>query len=500
MKIAAGTGKAVGLKADLMALGLPEGTKALRGEAAELDTAMEGAISDVIGTGTDFTGKLGEKTIIRPARGIEAKRVVLVGLGPGRRVGAEALRLMGGTALKECIALKADSVALLLPAAPGKRMSNQEAAQALAEGAGMGGYLFEEYRSSGQKQGPSSVKIVGADRKAYRALKSGVETGVTISESVKLARDFVNHPANVATPSMLAQQAQKLAKTSGLKAEILGPQEIEKLGMGGLMAVSAGSSQPAKVIILKHAGARSGKPVILVGKGLTFDSGGVCIKPAENMDRMKSDMAAGAAVMAALVCAGRLKLKLNVIGIVPSTENMGGASAFRPGDVLKTYDGQTIEVISTDAEGRLILADAIGYAKTMDPAAIVDMATLTGACVIALGHKASGLMGTNSALMSRIEKAATATHERVWRLPLWDDYYSQIKSDIADMKNTGGRQAGAITAGCLLSKFAGDIPWAHIDIAGTAWSEKESGYIPKGPTGVGVRLMVEMLRGWTRGG
>lgn len=493
MKISAATGRAERVQADLLSLGLTENTKTLKGAAAEIDDALGGAISEVLAAGADFSGKPGETAIIRPARGIAARLVLLVGLG--RRMDAESLRVMAGTALRESIALKVKSVALIIPAPLG-RMQAQDAAQALAEGAGMGGYLFEEYRSTERKTAPETVSVVG-DSKSARAIRAGVDAGAIISECTALARDFVNHPGNTATPTMLAQEAQRLAKTHGLKAEVFGPKEIEKHGMGGIMAVAKGSSEPARVIVLKHMGARAGKPIVLVGKGLTFDSGGLSIKPAEGMDRMKSDMSGGAAVIAALVCAARLKLKVNVIGVVPSAENLSGSGAYRPGDVIKAYDGQTIEVISTDAEGRLVLADAIGYAKkTFEPLAMIDVATLTGACVIALGNITSGVFGTDNSVVKRIEKAGEATNERVWRLPLWKEYFELIKSGIADMKNSGGRPAGAITAAALLSKFAGDTPWAHVDIAGTAWAEKGKGYVPKGGTGVGVRLLVETLRSW----
>jgi leucyl aminopeptidase len=493
MKIAAATGKAERIEADLLALGLPEETKTLKGAAAELDKAMSGAISDVLASGEDFSGKPGQTAIIRPARGIAAGRVLLVGLGPVRGMNAESLRVMGGHALREAIALKLKSVALMMPAALG-RVQAQDAAQALAEGAGLGGYLFENYRSSDARTAPETVTVVG-DPKASRAIRAGANAGAIIAECAGYARDFINHPGNTATPTMLADEAKRLAKTHGLKAEIMGPVEIAKHGMGGLMAVAKGSSQPARFIVLKHMGGRSGAPVVLVGKGLTFDTGGISIKPAEGMEKMKYDMSGGAAVIGALVCAARLKLKVNVIGVVPSTENMSGASAYRPGDVLKMYDGQTIEIISTDAEGRLILSDALAYAKKkFKPAAMIDIATLTGACVIGLGNHACGVMGTDNSVVRRIEKAGEVTNEKVWRLPLWSEYFEQIKSPIADMKNTGGRPGGAITAAALLSKFVGDTPWAHLDIAGVAWVEKDKPYVPKGPAGFGVRLLVETVR------
>jgi leucyl aminopeptidase len=502
MKISAAVGKAVQVKADLLALGIPAEAKTLRGVAAEIDEAMGGAVSEVLRAGTDFTGKSGEKALLMPARGVAARRLLIVGLGEARRVDAEALRVAGGVAVREAMRLKAASVGLLMPSPLPRRLGARDVAEALAEGAGLGGYLFEQYRSGERKEAPGVVTVVCPDAKTSRAARGGAEAGAIIAEAVAVARDLGNHPANVATPTMLAEQARKLAKTHGFKVEVLGPKEIDKLGMGGIKAVAAGSDQPPRVIVMRHSGGRRGGrgPVVLVGKGLTFDSGGICIKPADGMDRMKTDMAAGAAVIGAMTGIARLKLPVDVIGIVPSTENMGGASAFRPGDVLKAYDGQTIEVISTDAEGRLILADALAYAKEMEPSAVVDMATLTGACVIAIGHHASGLMGTDNSLMGRLERAGAATNERVWRFPLWDEYFEQIRSDIADMKNTGGRPAGAITAACLLSKFAAGIPWAHVDIAGTAWADKEKPYVPKAATGVGVRLLIELLRRWPRSG
>jgi leucyl aminopeptidase len=496
MKITAARGKASGISADLLALGVPEGKAVLKGEAAELDRATGGAISAVLATGTDFSGKLKDRFTIVPASGVRAKRLVLVGLGAARGINADVLRKMAGVAVREAVKVKASTVAIYAPSAAKAKMPAQEIAQAMAEGAGLGGYLFEEYRSENRKARPKSVQIVSENAGMARTMKPGAAAGEIISEAVALARDLANHPANVATPTMLARSAQRLAKTYGFKTDVLGPQQIEKLGMGGLKAVASGSSQPARFIVMSHTPARSGKPVVLVGKGLTFDSGGISIKPAENMDRMKVDMAGGAAVIAAVTAAARLKVRTNVIGLIPSTENLSGASAFRPGDVLKMYDGKTIEIISTDAEGRLILADAISYARGLKPAAIVDIATLTGACMIALGVHATGLLGTDDALMRRIEKASKTTSEKVWRLPLWDEYSEQIKSDIADMKNSGGRPGGAITAAMLLSRFAEDTPWAHLDIAGTGWSDRETELVSKGGSGVGVRLMVELVRNW----
>jgi leucyl aminopeptidase len=272
---------------------------------------------------------------------------------------------------------------------------------------------------------------------------------------------------------------------------------MKKIGMRALLGVARGSDEPAKFIVLEYRGGmKKESPIVLVGKGLTFDSGGISIKPSENMGEMKSDMAGGAAVMGAVMAVADLELPLNVVGLVPATENLPGGSALKPGDIIQSLSGQTIEVVNTDAEGRLILADALTYAQRFKPAAVIDLATLTGACKIALGDHVIGMLGNDSALKERIRAAGELTGERVWELPLWEDYHELIKSDVADFKNTGGRAGGAITAAVFLSKFAGDAPWVHLDIAGPAWLAKDRPYAPKGATGVGVRLLVQCLRDW----
>jgi len=269
--------------------------------------------------------------------------------------------------------------------------------------------------------------------------------------------------------------------------------------MQAFLGVARGSDEPAKFIILEYCGAKRGEsPIVLIGKGLTFDSGGISIKPSENMEEMKSDMAGGAAVMGAIMAASELGLPLNVIGLVPATENLPGGCALKPGDILKSLSGQTIEVVNTDAEGRLILADALTYAQRYKPAAVIDLATLTGACKIALGDHVIGIFGQDGPLKEKVRTAGEQTGERVWELPLWEDYHELIKSDVADLKNTGGRAGGAITAAAFLSKFVGDFPWVHLDIAGPAWLAKDKPYTPKGATGVGVRLLVQCLRDWKR--
>ncbi len=280
-----------------------------------------------------------------------------------------------------------------------------------------------------------------------------------------------------------------------MKLRVLDAALMKKIGMNALLGVARGSSEPAKFIILQYRGRRkSGAPIVLVGKGLTFDSGGISIKPSEKMDEMKTDMAGGAAVMGAIMAAADLKLPVHVVGLIPATENLPGGRAYKPGDILKSLSGRTIEVITTDAEGRLILADALTYALRYKPAAVIDLATLTGACIVALGDHVIGMMGTGEALKSDIRAAADMTGERVWELPLWEDYDELIKSDIADFKNSGGRAGGAITAAAFLKQFVDNVPWVHLDIAGPSWLAKDRPYIPKGASGVGVRLMVRFLR------
>jgi leucyl aminopeptidase len=319
-------------------------------------------------------------------------------------------------------------------------------------------------------------------------------TGEVIAESTAMVRDMVNSPSADMTPTIVASKAREIAKEFGLKLQVLERSQMEKLGMGALLGVAAGSAQPPKFIIVEYR--RGGKKpyIALVGKTITFDTGGISIKPAENMDKMKDDMSGGAAVLGALRTAAALKLPLNIAGLLPATENMPGGSAYKPGDVLRTLSGQTIEIINTDAEGRLILSDALAFACRYKPAVIVDIATLTGACRVALGQEATGMLGTGEKFKQKIRAAGEKTGERVWEMPLWEEYYEQIKSDIADMKNTGGRDGGVITAAALLSKFVQDHPWVHLDIAATAWTEKERPYTPKGATGIGMRLLTQFLR------
>jgi leucyl aminopeptidase len=332
------------------------------------------------------------------------------------------------------------------------------------------------------------------------ALSAGVAVGRAVAGGVALARDLANGPGNDITPTALGEAAIALGERHGFAVTVLDKAQLTEQGFYGILAVGQGSAQEPRFIVMEHGSAAEGAPTIcLVGKGITFDTGGISIKPADSMDNMKMDMGGAAAVFGAMQAVGELKLPLHVVGIVCSAENMPSSTAYRPGDIIKTLSGKTIEVLNTDAEGRIVLADGLFYAQRYSPAAVVDLATLTGAIMVALGPHAIGMMGTSQDLADRLSAAGEAAAERVWQLPLWDEYRDMMKSDIADLKNTGGRYGGAITAGGFLAAFVGDYPWAHLDIAGTAWVERATRpYYSKGATGIGVRLLVQLLRGYVQ--
>jgi leucyl aminopeptidase len=336
------------------------------------------------------------------------------------------------------------------------------------------------------------ITIAVGDKADLRKAGLGAQQGVAIAEGMALTKDLGNLPPNVCTPAYLATQARDLAKRYRMKVQVLEREDMQRMGMGTLLSVAQGSHQPPKFIVLEYrGGAKDSKPVVLVGKGITFDTGGISIKPAAEMDEMKYDMSGAGTVLGTLKAVGELKLALNVVGLIPTTENMPSGHATRPGDIVKSLSGQTVEILNTDAEGRLILCDALTYAERYEPVAVIDIATLTGACVIALGHVASGLFANDDRLAEELLKAADEAHDRAWRMPLWDDYQDQLKSNFADFANIGGRPAGSVTAACFLARFTRKYKWAHLDIAGTAWrSGKE-----KGATARPVPLLVQFLLG-----
>ncbi len=465
--------------------------------SGHVDTALGGMIARLHKRG-DFKPKPGAVCLLYPDGRIAAERLMLTGLGKRSEFTQNRLRQAMG---KAALALRKAGAKDIAVAVDGLALDAEVRGQAVVEGSILGLYRFLQYKTD-KDNGPASdvdlCTIVTGDPALVSGLRQGASVGKIISDATSMARDMVSAPPADMTPTVIALQAKKVAKEFGLKVQVFERKQMQRFGMGGLLGVASGSAQPPQFIVLEYR--RGGKKpfIALVGKTITFDSGGISIKPAENMDKMKDDMSGGAAVLGALRAAAALKLPLNIVGLLPATENMPGGRAYKPGDVLRTMSGQTIEIVNTDAEGRLILSDALSYACRYKPAAIVDIATLTGACSIALGNEATGMLGTSDALKARMRTAGEKTGERVWELPLWDEYYELIKSDIADMKNAGGRAGGVITAAALLSKFVQKHPWVHLDIAAMAWTEKERPYTPKGATGIGVRLLTQFLRDYEK--
>jgi leucyl aminopeptidase len=379
---------------------------------------------------------------------------------------------------------------------PGAHVSPADAAQALAEGAFLANFETASYKTvDPPRVWLDSVTLrVGGDA---NAVDRGAERGRVLGECTNLARELANEPSNTLTPRVFAERAAGMAREAGLAVDVLDEKRIAELKMGLLLGVAQGSAEPPRLVVLRHEPkSAAAQPVLgLIGKGITFDTGGISIKPAENMDKMKDDMSGGAAVLAAMCAISRLRAPVRCIGMIPMTENMPGGKAMKPGDVLTSAEGKTVEVLNTDAEGRLILGDAVWYARRLGATHLVDVATLTGACVVALGRSTSGLFGTPELWVEHVRRASERAGDRSWPMPVFDDYKELFKSEIADFANTGGRAGGAITAALFIKEFTGDLPWAHLDIAGTAWVEDSRPYLPKGPTGVGVRTLAELALG-----
>ena len=460
-----------------------------RGETPQnLGDDAAGVVSD-----GDFGGKVGETALLYGQRGT-APRLLLVGLGERDLFTLEKLRRAAATVVRRARTLGLQSTAFTLPAVPDAM--TRDIARTVAEGAGLGLYRFDRHKTTAENQDLETFWLV-ADEDALEEATKGAELGAKVAEGTVLARDLANEPSNVATPEYLAERARMIAEEYGMELDVLDRAGIEEEGLTGLATVGRSASNEPRFIVLEHRGGGDSAPVVLVGKAVTFDSGGISIKPSAGMEDMKFDMSGGAAVLGAMETVGALDLPLNVVALVPATENLPGGGAFKPGDVLQMHSGKTVEIVTTDAEGRLILADALSYARRYEPSAVVDCATLTGACVVALGDHASGLMGNDEDLVAELQTAGEATGEKIWPLPLFDEYTEQIKGDTADIKNSGGRKGGALTAGAFLKEFA-DYPWAHLDIAGTAYGKKGNAYTTKGATGVPSRLLVEFLLGRTR--
>ena len=491
MEIEVIVGDIAQIEADAIVVNLFEGVQQPGGATSAVDKALDGAISSLISRG-EIKGKFGEVNIVHTFGKLPSRMVAIAGLGKHRDFNVDKIRGVAGEFCRALRKLNCHKIATILHGAGMGGIELESSAEAIAEGALLGLYSFTKYKKSEYEDIEEMVIVIREEEKVS-ILERAVGKSKLVAEATNLARDMGNEPANYMTPSQMAEAAKEIASKYNLEFKVFDREDMEAMGMGALLGVAKGSNQPPKLITLSYKGdERSEKAIGLLGKGITFDSGGISIKPSEGMGDMKDDMAGAAAVMTALGAIAQLKLKINVTAIIPATENLPSGSALKPGDVLKASNGKTIEVISTDAEGRLILADALSYAQKLGLSPLIDLATLTGACRVALGTLYSGLFGNDQDLVDKVLRTAARTGERMWQMPMPEEYKEQNKSEIANVKNTGNRYGGAITAALFLSEFVDNTTWVHIDIAGTAFSNKESGYIIKGATGVGVRTLVEL--------
>ncbi len=478
------------LASPCLVLGVYRGkTAALTTSGQRVDLVSDHQLTSFLERG-DFSAEIGATQILYDIVGIKAERVMLLGLGKIDSLDLEGLRKAVSCTTKALSSASIKSADLALLDSLPQTISAYRAARNIIESVGESQYKYTATRSGKIK--PSSLKKVSlvVSKDQSKESRQAVTEGSAMAHGVELARNLADLPGNVCTPTYLAKQAKGLQKTHNIKTRIVEEAEMKRLKMGSFLSVSRGSREPAKLIVMEYNGGKKGqKPVVLVGKGLTFDAGGISLKPAGAMDEMKYDMCGGASVFGALVAASEMGLRLNVVGIVPASENLPDGAANKPGDIVTSMLGKTIEILNTDAEGRLILCDALTYAERFKPVAVVDIATLTGACVVALGEQASGLFSNCDSLAEELDKAGQAAGDRAWRMPVWDAYDKQLKSNFADLANIGGKGAGAVTAACFLKHFASNFNWAHLDVAGTAW--KSGG--EKGATGRPVPLLVEFL-------
>lgn len=501
MDIRVVVGDVTKFRGDALVVNLFEGVKEPGGAAAAVDAALGGILRKLIRSG-EMSGKWGEQTLVHALEKLPVDRVLVMGLGKREEFTLDRVRIVSAEAVKHLRKIGARRVGTIVHGAgtrEGARTGTHgfnaaQATQALCEGALLGLYRFARYKKEAEDAKQIAVlTIVERDREKLRPMVEAVRRGRIVAEATNTARDLVNEPGNALTPTELGRRARELARRTGLGCRLLGPRELRRMGARALLGVARGSQEPPRLIVLEYRGGRPKGPHLgLVGKGITFDSGGISIKPAENMEAMKGDMAGSAAVLAATSAIARLKLPIRVTAIVPATENLPSGTALKPGDILRAMSGKTIEVINTDAEGRLVLADALHYACRRKVSHMVDVATLTGACVVALGTLNSGAFANNQALLDRVVAAGRAAGEKIWPMPMDAEYDELIKSDVAAIKNTGGRKGGAITAAKFLQHFVGETPWVHLDIAGTFETDKEKGYQVKGGTGVMVRTLVNL--------
>ena len=459
-----------------------------------IDKKLNNTINILIKKGY-FRSKLHEIYLLPTYGKIGAENVILVGLGKKKEFFLQNIFQILGTVGLYIKKIKFKNTILPIYEPFLSYLTKKDLVKIYTQELFYAKYSYNKYKSEKEKDVLEEIIFLNDNTRELTTLKKEIRLGTIIGESSNFARDLSNAPSNEMTPAALAGEAMKISKKYGMKCTNFGLEQIKKMNMGAFYAVAKGSRNSAKLIVIKYnKGRRNQKPIIIVGKGITFDSGGISIKPGKDMEKMKYDMAGAAAVLGTLRAVAELSLPINITGIIPATENLPSGNAYKPGDILKTFSGKTIEVINTDAEGRLILADALAYAEKFNPSSIIDIATLTGSCVVALGYHASGIIGNKKELIEEIIKAGEYSGERVWEFPLWKDYFSQIKSDNADIKNTGGRAGGTITAAAFLNNFINEkTPWIHLDIAGTAWIEDSRPYIQKGATGVGVKLLIQLI-------
>ncbi|MGE0883905.1 MAG: leucyl aminopeptidase [Blastocatellales bacterium] len=479
------------IECDALVVGVYEGEKPEAGTLAEIDKRTGGVLTSLIETG-EFTGKTGESAYIHNPGEMKARRLLLMGAGKEEEFTTDNVRRMAGTAARTLRGKKARNFAFLRRS----QLPIGDSAEAATEGALLSLFDPDKYHTSDKTENHLDAMILVSTEGGVDDLKRGVERGRIIAEATNFGREVINEPSNVMTPTELARRAEEVAKTYGLELDVLEEAQMKDMGMGSLLGVAQGSAEPAKMIILRYTPkVESNETIAIVGKGVTFDTGGISIKPSDGMEKMKYDMAGGATTIAAMRAIAQLKPPVNVIGMVPAVENMPGGRAQRPGDVVRAMTGKTIEVINTDAEGRLILADAVAYARKLGATKIVDLATLTGAVSIALGDVYVAILGNNQEWIDTVISASKKSGEKFWQLPLDKEYREQIKSEIADIKNVGGRKAGTITGAYFIREFVEDTPWAHLDIAGTAWNDSNKPYLSVGPTGVCVRTLVNLVCG-----
>ncbi|MGB2768648.1 MAG: leucyl aminopeptidase [Candidatus Zixiibacteriota bacterium] len=477
-----------------------EGVKNFVGVFKTVDQKLSGALSHLFETG-DFTGKTGQTAVLYPGEKLRFGKVILVGLGRRDQITIEGVRRAFGFAGRKVreLKLKSLSVQAFESGLAGIRLT--ESSQAMVEGILLSHYRLARYKTDAESKPPALLKLTfwKEKRKGTGEVKQGVTDGEISSWATNLSRDLANRPGNYLTPTRLAEEATKLGRENKLKCTVLSEPEIKKLKMNTFLAVASGSKEPPKLIILEYVPARK-KPntLVLVGKGITFDAGGLSLKSTEGMLEMKTDMTGGAVVLATVAACAKMRLPIRVIGVVPATENLPSGTALKVGDIITSHSGKTVEILNTDAEGRLILADGLSYARSYEPDAIVDVATLTGTIKLALGTLCAGLFGNHRGLKAQMLKAGELSGERVWDMPLWKEYDEFLKSDLADVKNVGGRFGGSILAAKFLQSFVGDLPWLHLDIAGVDVKEKDDSYHSKGATGFGARLLLQFLKDWKK--